>query len=308
MTRFPFPLPNGWFQVAYSDELPAGTLHRLHYFDRELVAFRGEDGRAHVLDAHCPHLGAHLGHGGKVVGNAIQCPFHHWQFDGDGRCAHIPYAKRVPPRAKLHAWPVSEKNGLLLVHFHKDAAAPSFEIPEVPEYTSEEWSDYYRRDFVVRSQAQELAENTVDPAHFRYVHRTAELPEARAWAEGHELRVQMQYPIGEGDHLQHGEIDITTYGFGFGVTRFRGIVDTTLVVTGTAIDAEHVHNRLSFMVRKLDDAAATERLGEAFVGEIVRQFEEDRPIWENKVYWDQPVLCDGDGPITVLRKWAAQFY
>ncbi len=30
---------------------------------KEIVAFRGADGRAGVLDAFCPHLGTHLGHG-----------------------------------------------------------------------------------------------------------------------------------------------------------------------------------------------------------------------------------------------------
>ena len=45
MSRFPFPLPNGWFQVAYSDELAPGGVVPLHYFGRELVLFRTEGGR-----------------------------------------------------------------------------------------------------------------------------------------------------------------------------------------------------------------------------------------------------------------------
>ena len=34
----------------------------------------------------------------------------------------------------------------------------------------------------------------------------------------------------------------------------------------------------------------------------------DFPIWENKVYRERPLLCDGDGPIQAFRRWAAQFY
>ena len=57
--------------------------------------FRGEDGRAHVVDAYCPHLGANLGVGGTVKGSCIECPFHGWAFDGDtGKCTHIPYADK----------------------------------------------------------------------------------------------------------------------------------------------------------------------------------------------------------------------
>ena len=305
---FPFPMPNGWFQVAYGDELAAGEVKALHYFDRELVLFRTEDGAAHVFDAYCPHLGAHLGKGGTVDGNRLRCPFHHWAFDGDGRCADVPYAKRIPPKASVHSWPLQERDGLIMVWMHKDGEPPSFQLPEIPEYASDEWTDYIRRDWVVKNHAQELAENTVDPAHFKYVHKTAELPKAEAFIEDHVLRVEMDYPIVMGENAQAGTIDIRAHGMGFGLTRFRGIVDTTVVVTGTPIDNGTVHNRLSFMVKKLDSPQATEGLGNAFVNEISRQFSEDMPIWENKIYLDKPLLCDGDGPIATLRRWAQQFY
>jgi len=308
--RIPLPLPDGWFQVAYSSELIAGgELVRLGYFGTEQVAWRGEDGVARVFDAHCPHLGAHFGHGGTVVGNHLRCPFHHWEFAGDGRCARIPYAKKIPPLARVRAWPVIERNGLVMVWFDKQGRAPSFEIPEVPEFGSSEWTDYSSHEWTVRSCAQELAENSVDPAHFRYVHRTAAVPRAEARADGPCLHVDMEYPIATGEGgVVNGDIEITTWGFGFGVTRFRGIVDTTVVVTGTPFDEGRVHNRLNFMVRKLESEEATAGLGRAFVSEITRQFAEDLPIWENKAHWERPVLCDGDGPINVLRQWAKQWY
>jgi 3-ketosteroid 9alpha-monooxygenase subunit A len=308
--RIPLPLPDGWFQVAYSDELvPGGAVLRLAYFGGEQVAWRGTDGNARVFDAHCPHLGAHLGHGGAVVGDRLRCPFHHWEFDGEGRCVRIPYAKKIPPLARIRAWSVVERNGLVMVWFDKQGRPPRFEIPSVPEFASDEWTDYSRHEWTVRSCAQELAENTVDPAHFRYVHGTAELPTAEARADGPCLHVEMDYPIAAADgRMLQGDIEITTWGFGFGVTRFRGIVDTTVVVTGTPFDEERVHNRLNFMVRRLESEEATEGLGRAFVGEITRQFSEDMPIWENKVHWERPLLCDGDGPIGVLRQWARQWY
>ena len=106
--RFPFPAyPNGWFRVAYADEIARGQLKGLHYFGQDLVAFRDEEGEAHVLDAHCPHLGAHLAVGGRVEGRGIRCPFHAWLWDGEGRCLDIPYAKRIPPgtdEKRVAAW------------------------------------------------------------------------------------------------------------------------------------------------------------------------------------------------------------
>jgi hypothetical protein len=68
--NFPFPIPISWYAVAYSDELEGGQVLPLSLLGRELVAFRGEDGVAAVLDAYCPHLGAHLGHGGIPPSNA----------------------------------------------------------------------------------------------------------------------------------------------------------------------------------------------------------------------------------------------
>src|SRR5205823_1549368 len=53
--EYPFPpYPNGWFQVAYADEVAPGQLVPLSYFGRELIVFRGTDGKPAVLDAFCP--------------------------------------------------------------------------------------------------------------------------------------------------------------------------------------------------------------------------------------------------------------
>ena len=38
----------------------------LRYFDQELVIFRTESGAVKVLDAYCPHMGAHLGYGSVI--------------------------------------------------------------------------------------------------------------------------------------------------------------------------------------------------------------------------------------------------
>ncbi len=63
------PMPFGWFVIGYSDELAVGQVKPLRYFGQELVMWRGVDGQVRVLEAFCRHLGAHLGHGGRVQGN-----------------------------------------------------------------------------------------------------------------------------------------------------------------------------------------------------------------------------------------------
>jgi len=76
---------------------------------KTLAVFRGEDGRAHVLDAYCCHNGANLAAGGLVKGSCLECPFHGWQFRGDdGKCTHIPYCERTNSMSPLSSsFPVS---------------------------------------------------------------------------------------------------------------------------------------------------------------------------------------------------------
>src|SRR5688572_9087426 len=179
--RFPMPIPFGWFFIAYSDELKPGDLRPVHYFGEELILFRTESGAAGVMEAYCPHLGAHIGHGGSVDGEAVRCPFHAWAFNLEGACVDVPYATTVPVAARrpgcIRSYPVSEKNGVVWVWHHPDNALPTFEVIEREETLSPEWSAQQRFLWVVDTNPQEIAENGVDVAHFRFVHKMDAVPE-----------------------------------------------------------------------------------------------------------------------------------
>jgi 3-ketosteroid 9alpha-monooxygenase subunit A len=307
--RFPFPpYPNGWFQIAYSDELSPGDVRPLRYFGQDFVLFRTESGVPHVLDAHCPHLGAHLGYGGKVEAEVIRCPFHAYTFDGNGSCVEVPYARKIPPTARLASRTLREINGLILLWRHPDDIVPRWEIPEIPEYGSEEWTPYERRSWRISSRNQEMAENAVDSAHFKYLHGTLVQPLTTAEVDGHILHVTSKTRLG----TPRGEVDATiesiSHGFGYNTVRFTGIVETLLVSSVIPIDEEYVEARFAFSIKKLQSQSATSGVGAAFIAEIERQMNQDIPIWENKVYKDPPALCDGDGPIGLFRNWAKQFY
>lgn len=100
-TRFPMgPFPSGWYVVARSSDLGTKEVQSLTCFGRALVLFRSADGVAHLLDAYCPHLGTHLGHGGVIVGDTVRCPFHGWRFDASGACVAIPTS---PPSRRVRS-------------------------------------------------------------------------------------------------------------------------------------------------------------------------------------------------------------
>ena len=79
----PSAYPNGLFVILDSAQLESGGTQEVSALGLNLVAWRVESGKAYLADAYCPHLGAHLGVGGKVAGECITCPFHGWQFQGE---------------------------------------------------------------------------------------------------------------------------------------------------------------------------------------------------------------------------------
>ena len=311
MTRSPFPIPFGWYQLGWPSDVTIGEVKPLRYFGRHLVLWRGEDGVAHVQDAFCPHLGAHLGHGGKVVDCQIACPFHGWRFDEHGDNTLIPYSERTNKKGKLRTYPVIERNGLLMAWYHPFDADPMWEIPEIPEFNDPaNFTEMVTREYHIMAPWQDLAENGVDSAHFRFVHNTEEVPVLDSYeTDGPctRMRSTQKFPTPRG--VVDGRIDADQHGPGFSIVRFTGIVDTYLMGCNVPISENECEMRFNFCVRKLgDDDALNSTVGDAFVAEVDRQVREDKPIWENKAYLSRPALADTDGPFTKFRKWAAQFY
>ena len=307
--RFPFPIPFGWYQVAFPGDLAPGEVTDLRYWDTELVLWRDAAGAFHLQDAFCPHLGAHLAYGGHVDGDQLTCPFHGWKFDGAGKCSNIPYSQRTNRKAKLRTYPVIERNGFVLAWYHPYGEPPKWEIPVIPEIGDAAWSDFYSSSYVIRTIPQEMSENGADPAHFQYVHGTDTVAEVEKYETDGPCSVMLSkqsYVTPRG--VTEGRIDVYNYGPGFSKVWFSGIVDAINIATTTPIDKETTQVRFNFVVRKFDDERMTSTVAAAFVKEINKQVQEDRPIWEHKTFLPTPALADTDGPIMQFRKWYKQFY
>jgi len=291
--RFPFPVPNGWFVVALSGELGAGEVRALHAFGRDLTLFRGDDGAPHLVDAYCPHLGAHLAVGGRVEGGCIRCPFHGWRFDGaSGRCDDIPYGggERIPAKAKVRTYPVIERGTAIWAWHHLHDGEPFFDLPEVPELDDDGWTTPLVRDFHIATSCQEMAENNHDFSHFQYVHGTDSIPVSSEHIEGTYKKV-----VNPG-------LERETFGLGLGVVRVPGAL--TFVSSVTPVDTEHVHVRWFFTVPVDAKPGTIEFFADQFTAGVTQ----DIPIWENKIYRPLPVLTRSEGGIAAHRKWSRQFY
>src|SRR5215471_2778688 len=161
------PYPSGWYALAFSDELAPGATLARTLAGVELVLFRTASGQACAMAAYCPHLGAHLGYGGRVEGEQLRCPFHGFRFDTTGQCVATGYGAKPPLAAKIRTWPLREVNGILLCALTPDGATPSWEIPQLDTVG---WSPLVHRRFVLSSHPQETTENSVDLGHFAAVH------------------------------------------------------------------------------------------------------------------------------------------
>lgn len=300
--------PRGWFVACFSKELSPSTVMPMRYFGRDLVAYRGETGAAHILDAHCPHLGAHLGHGGKVEGDCVRCPFHAWRFDAEGRCDDVPYSKRIPPMAKVGAWRTREINGVVLIHHDPSGAAPSYEIPVIAECGSDAWLPWVTATYRIRTHPREIVDNLADKAHFSPVHRTA-IDEFAFDVDGSSATQRSKGRA----FLPGGGVDsfssTTTYhGPGYLLMRMDGALHNYMLIGHTVIDEQWLDLRLAVTLEVVRDRATTEGFVGQYMTNLKAGFEDDMRIWEAKVFRDRPVLADGDGPIGKLRHWYRQFY
>lgn len=295
----PPPVPNGWYAAMSSSELSAGDVVSFVAVERELVAFRDATGDAHVLAAHCPHMGAHLG-GGSVRGDTLSCPYHGWCYDGDGACVEIPYNDgRIPSRARVRSFPVREQDGLVLFWFHAAGRDPDYEVPALEEADAPGWSapHVYRAELV--ASLQDMAENNVDYTHFYFVHGRDALDESTS-------RFSTDGPFSTVvERFEDRDLTFTRYTYGPGVAVVRMPDVATILTTTTPIDRRHVRLLWHFHFPAGMEALADD-IVEGVVGE--HGLGADVPIWRDKVFAERPLLVKGDGPVTEFRRWYEQFY
>ena len=308
------PIPFGWFAVAMADEIGTGEVRTIRSFATEFVVWRGNDGMVRAVDPYCPHLGGHLGVGGEVVGDNLRCPFHHWTFDGTGAVIEIPYTKVVAPKLKrsdcLPTWPVAEVQGVVYVWHHPRRTAPKWSVagmPPLPEGVAGDWVESERHEWIIDIHCQEITENGQDYAHFRAVHGTQGPPETEfridGWVRRTSVEMQMVTPRGP----MTGRIDSVATGPGQSLTHFSDVTQVVLSQQVTPIDAHTSH--LRWQLYHLPDISEGKmRVTKARMRDLVKQLEQDIPIWNAKRYLTQPLLVQGDGPILAYRRQYERFY
>lgn len=320
------PYPVGWYGVAFSQDIAPGAVKRLQFAGREVVAFRTQSGSAAVFEAHCPHLGAHFGHGGCVIGETLRCPMHDYRFTVDGACVAIGTGHTPPPAAKAGVVHIRESCGVLLAWYHPDNAPPTWEPPPLADPSM---GPPLQRMVVIRSHVQDLAENLFDSVHLATVHGYEEPEmERRPSCESQVIRGSSRFyaPIAFGPFKQRVRVDLTTAVHGLGVVLFDSVADPGGLAfrgafTPNPVAPGVVEFRISVWLKKVDEKLAalpvfrwlSERRQKQLAGRMLlvtmmRDIRQDQAVLEHKRHLPRPKLSEDDAAIPVFRRWAGQFY
>lgn len=344
--HFPPGFPNTWHAVCNAADIADGQVKSISALGTEFVAFLGSDGKAAVLDAFCPHMGAHLGFGGQVVGNTIQCPFHGWSFDGSGKCQRIPYTTRLSEEmkqgAKIKAYETRELLGRIFIWFDAEGRPPQWDLAaglDLAEAVArKECYPVAMRCGIFHQHCCEMHMNSADPFHFNTLHAPLPVPGLGRFIKGIHL-INTTYGEGEirGKVEKHQHLTLfkeKTMGlFLFGKKRWpvpfsarvAALIDTVVTFEGPNMMHFKLITPLG-TIRQIKTILPIEPFKQqvemywyaeksvprviAYVLSLIGKvaLEQDLEVWENKLYWKDPVLVDGDGPFQEFFDWYGQFY
>ena len=177
---------NFWYPMIRSEDLSMEKPEKVKCLGLNFVVFRDDEGTAHVLSDTCVHRGGSLGgawsgpeSAPRIVNGCVVCPYHGWEFGGDGECKNIPsigYGTKPPPRAKIDSYPVEEKYGIVFAFLGDLPEEERIPLLNVEEYGQEGWRANSVLVLEVDYYYERSIENGLDPVHNEFVHPTQGSP------------------------------------------------------------------------------------------------------------------------------------
>ncbi len=163
-------IPNKWYALLESREVPAGKPVAFKRFGEDLVFWRDSRGEIAVMRDLCPHRLAKLSPG-KIVDGNIQCHFHGFQYDRSGACQLVPANGRNGPKPKIFqcwTYPAREAYGFVWVW----SGAPRAEYPPLPVDLFKEVDGYIYDTFQTTwdTHYTRAIQGVLDVSHLPFVH------------------------------------------------------------------------------------------------------------------------------------------
>src|SRR5690606_16968652 len=106
-------LVNDWHPVATVAQLREQQILGVRLLEEDIVIWQAGDQLLAWQDL-CIHRGTRLSLGKKVEGTLLECPYHGWTYNEQGRCVHIPaHPDQTPPeKARVKPYRACERYGL----------------------------------------------------------------------------------------------------------------------------------------------------------------------------------------------------
>jgi vanillate O-demethylase monooxygenase subunit len=158
---------NAWYVAAWDHEVTRSLKRRI-ILDEPVLLFRKDDGTAVALEDRCCHRQAPLSMG-KLVGNVVHCPYHGLQFDPTGKCVKVPSQEKIPPNARVKAYPVVERHHWLWIWMGDPAKADPALIEDFHFLDDPAWR-FGGNYLHVESNYLLLVENLLDTTHLPFLH------------------------------------------------------------------------------------------------------------------------------------------
>ncbi|TQS47083.1 Rieske 2Fe-2S domain-containing protein [Cryptosporangium phraense] len=315
----------GWHCLGLAETFRDGAPHAVQVFGTKLVVFADSAGALHVLDGYCRHMGGDLTQG-TIKGDEVACPFHDWRWGGNGRCVSIPYARRVPPRARTRTWLTLERNEQLFVYNDPEGnpPPPGVEIPSILSPSErDQWSAWTWDSILVEgANCREIIDNVVDMAHFFYIHHAFPVFFKNVF-EGHVasqyLHSRARADTGLGAGSDPGDLlksEASYYGPSYMIDYLTNemangfSLDTILINCHYPVTPTSFRLQWGLMVKNIPgvDEVTSNKIARKLTKSYGVGFLQDVEIWRNKTPMDNPLLCEEDGPVYQLRRWYEQFY
>jgi phenylpropionate dioxygenase-like ring-hydroxylating dioxygenase large terminal subunit len=164
-------LKNCWYIAARSRDIGQSLVART-MLKENVVLYRQSDDSVVVLEDACPHRKLPLSKG-RLLGDIVECGYHGLQFDCSGTCVVAPSQGRIPPTARVRAYPAVEKWGFVWVWMGEADKANEAKICEIDNYENADWGITDGGMLEIDCHYLWLTDNLLDPTHVAWVHQSS---------------------------------------------------------------------------------------------------------------------------------------
>lgn len=314
----PETFPRGWFIVAEASELDQGPM-AVRFFGQDFALYRGESGKAIMLDAYCPHMGTHLTASKSpmlvqneehIEGDSIRCPYHGWRFGPDGKCDDIPYFDGPKPRsANINAYTIKEVMGCIFMWFDPAGGEPEYDVPNLKQWDDPSWVRW-ELDHLgeLNLHPQEILDNMADCQHLGPTHG------APCEYFENEFRDHIYIQRQGGWHQSYDcMLTTTTWYTGPGILLSMQVFgkDTAIeLIANTPVD-DGVSKVWHAVLHKANNPVATDvdiATAKGIQAGALAAFSTDFDVWAHKRPALRILQLKTDGPFAKGRTWYKQFY